>query len=96
MDNSTLERWRALEASLVLRHVADYVKVDHSFKPVSATSTVLVHVHAAGGEWELLLSGPKWFDTRVRKGGGGAVDLVMHLWRIPFVQAVKLLKKSDL
>jgi hypothetical protein len=32
-----------------------------------------------GAAWELLVTGPKWFDTRAGKGGGGGIDLVMHL-----------------
>ena len=49
-----------------------------------------------GSDWELLLSGPKWFDTRASKGGGGAVDLVMHLWGVPFKKAAEMLKMSGL
>ena len=96
VDKSDLARWQKLEASLVLRRLADHIKEDRSFKPTLADSTVRVHANAAGGEWELLLTGPKWFDTRCRKGGGGAVDLVMHLWGVPFKQAAKLLKESGL
>ena len=51
--------------------LADHVKVDPSFKPVRAHSTLRVHVSAAGYEWELLVDGPKFFDARARTGGGG-------------------------
>jgi len=42
-----------------------------------------------GGVVELLATGPKWFDTRAKVGGGGAIDLAMHLLRLDFVLAVK-------
>ncbi|MBZ3343388.1 hypothetical protein IPR00_22095, partial [Xanthomonas perforans] len=41
------------------------------------------------GVVELLATGPKWYDTRAEKGGGGAIDLAMHLLRLDFVSAVK-------
>ena len=36
---------------------------------------------------------PKWYDTRARKGGGGAIDLAMHVLGLTFVDAVKSLNK---
>ena len=44
-----------------------------------------------GFAWELLVTGPKWFDTRAGEGGGGGIDLVMHLLGLDFVKSVKLL-----
>ena len=40
---------------------------------------------------EILTTGPKWYDTRARKGGGGAIDLAMHVLGVSFVDAVKQL-----
>lgn len=51
------------------------------------------HATAAGRGFELLLCGPKFFDTRARTGGGGAVDLAMHLWATNFRGAVSLLRQ---
>jgi hypothetical protein len=96
LDKSTLARWQALEASIVLCRLADRVKNEGSFKPTTACSTDRVHARVAGGEWEFLLTGPKWFYTRAGKGGGGAVDLVVHLRQLPFTRAAELLKESGL
>jgi hypothetical protein len=52
------------------------------------------HVGAGGADWEILVDGARFYDTRAGKGGGGAVDLVMHLWRVPFKQAVKMLREA--
>ena len=53
-----------------------------------------VNVALGGGGVELLATGPKWYDTRAEKGGGGAIDLAMHLLRLDFVAAVKRLQAA--
>ena len=89
-----LARWRSLDALQALRILADYVKEDATFKPTSSSSTRRVHATAAGADWELLVDGPKFYDTRAKTGGGGAIDLVMHLRQVPFKKAVKQLRKA--
>lgn len=91
VDKSELERLRGLPALDVLSLMADHTKPDRDFVPVRSASTRRVHVSAGGADWELLVDGTRFFDTRANKGGGGAVDLVMHLWRVPFKEAVKML-----
>ncbi len=94
VDNSELVRLRGLAVLGVLHLMAEHTKLDRDFAPVRAFNTRRVHVTAAGADWELLVDGARFFDTRERKGGGGAVDLVMHLWRVPFKQAVKMLREA--
>ena len=94
VDNSELCRLRGLAALDVLRLMAHHTKLDRDFVPRCATGTRRVHVSAAGNEWELLVDGPRFFDTRSEQGGGGAVDLVMHVWRVPFRKAVQMLRES--
>ena len=94
VDNLELSRLRCLPALDVLQLFAAHAKVDTDFRPTRATSTQRVHVSVAGHDWELLVDGPRFFDTRARKGGGGAVDLVMHLWQVPFKKAVDMLWKA--
>ena len=53
-----------------------------------------LHVAVGGQVFELLVIGAKFFDTRADKGGGGAIDLAMHLLRLGFVAAVKRLSSS--
>lgn len=96
IDESHLVRWRQLDSLVVLRTLADYVKVEMDFKPVRALSTRRVHVTAAGVDYELLLDGPKFYDTRARTGGGGAVDLLTHLWNLPFKKAAEKLLEAEL
>lgn len=94
VDNSELQRLRNLHALVVLHVLATHVKLDWDFLPRAAWSTQRVHLNAAGADWELLVDGPKFYDTRACKGGGGAIDLVMHLWRVPFKQAVAMLRDA--
>ena len=41
-----------------------------------------------------MTTGPKWYDTRAHYGGGGAIDLAMHLLNLSFVEAVKHLTEE--
>ena len=96
MDNSVLIRWRKMESSACLEVLADYVKEDRSFIPRAGRLTTRWHASVAGQDIELLCTGPKFWDTRAERGGGGAVDLVMHLFRLDFKHAVAMLKDRGL
>lgn len=91
-----LVKWRALDSIQVLGILADHVKVDSTFKPMKATLTRRVHVNAAGFDWEFLVVGPKFYNMRTRTGGGGAIDLVMHIWQVPFKKAVNILRQAGI
>lgn len=95
VDNLILERWRALDALLVLEKLGCYAKADNNFEPLSAPGTQRYHVNAEGEDFELLLRGPKSFDTRLQRGGGGAVDLVMHVRHVDFKGATDLLCRLE-
>ncbi|KVP39741.1 hypothetical protein WJ87_06030 [Burkholderia ubonensis] len=92
VDNLTLERWRALDALGVLEKLGCYMKADSTYEPVSAHDTQRYHVSANGRDFELLVRGPKFYDTRLGRGGGGAVDLAMHLHNLDFKDATALLR----
>lgn len=96
VDHSSLVRWRSLEAACVLQTLADYAKRDATFRPVKDPKTSRWHACVRGCEFELLLTGPRFWDTRAKQGGGGAVDLAMHLAGVNFKQAVELLRAARL
>ncbi len=77
-----------------LKGLGAFTKVDQAYIPSISKSTQRIHVNAAGHDWELLVDGPKFYDTRARVGGGGSLDLVMYLWQVPFKQAVKMLTEA--
>ena len=96
MDNSKLDRFRHVPTLTCLAALGAYVKVDRDYVPTSAKTTQRVHVSVAGHDWELLVDGVKFYDTRAKVGGGGAIDLVMHLWGAPFKKAVKILTEAGI
>ncbi len=84
-----LERWRSIDASDVISKFADYAKCDETYVPIRNEKSKRWNVTVLEtGEYEIIATGPKWYDTRARRGGGGAVDLVMYLFHIDFLRAV--------
>lgn len=96
VDKSDLARWQALDASAVLNALADYAKEDASYVPRINTRSSRWHVTAGGQEYEILCTGPKFWDSRANCGGGGALDLAMHLFGINFKKAARLLAERNL
>ncbi len=88
---ATLARLRDLPSEAVLARVAIDVKPDPTFTPIKDVGSRRWHAHTTHGDFEILTTGPKWYDTRARKGGGGAIDLAMHVLGLSFVDAVKCL-----
>lgn len=77
------------EDALVL--LAIHCKVDPTFQPIKRAISRRWHARTTCGEFEILTTGLKWYDTRAKIGGGGAIDLAMHVLHISFVDAVKFL-----
>jgi len=89
-----LETLRAMPVAAALDALGLYWKKDPDFTPVKDKNTVRLNVAVGGGAVELLATGCKWYDTRAEKGGGGAVDLAIHLLRLDFVTAVKRMQTN--
>lgn len=92
VSRAELAAMRALDAKTVVLKFADYAKPDPTFQAISSKQTYRWHVRVMSREFELLLNGPKFYDSRLKRGGGGGIDLVMHLFQIDFKQAVELLR----
>ena len=88
---STLTRLRQMPACDALALLATHVKLDPTYLPVKDDHSRRWHASTTLGEFEILTTGPKWYDTRARAGGGGAIDLAMHVLDLSFVDAVKRL-----
>ena len=88
-DAATLTRLREMAACDALALLAIHVKTDPTYVPLKADHSRRWHASTTRGEFELLTTGPKWYDTRARRGGGGAIDLAMHVLDLSFVDAVK-------
>jgi hypothetical protein len=83
---------RQMPAGDALPLLAIEVKADPTYRPIKTGRSRRWHVRSAHGQFEILTTGPKWYDTRARRGGGGAVDLAMHILGLSFVDAVKYLR----
>ncbi|HMQ71321.1 MAG TPA: hypothetical protein P5163_08150 [Rubrivivax sp.] len=78
-----------MPASDALALLATHVKPDSTYQPLKDEHSRRWHASTARGEFEILTTGVKWYDTRAHAGGGGAIDLAMHLLGVSFVDAVK-------
>ena len=95
-DIEALALVREMPLSQVLDRLSDagqlFWRRDPDFIPEKDRRTVRLFLSSPSGfAWEVLVTGLKWFDVRAGKGGGGGIDLVMHLLEIDFLKAVKLL-----
>lgn len=96
VDKALLERWRSLGAVVVLQALADHAKPDPTYSPTKTRSSSRWHANVNGQDFELLVTGPKFWNTRQAVGGGGAIDLVIHLTGADFKDAARLLKQRGL
>lgn len=96
VDIAVLERWRSMDAVAILKRAAEYAKPDATFVPAKNVASTRWHATAGGHDFELLLTGPKFWDTREQRGGGGAIDLAMYLRRLSFKEAVAYLTEAGL
>lgn len=90
-SRATLSSLREMPSEDALALLATDYKADTTYYPVKDFRSRRWYVHTERGDFEILTTGPKWYDSRARTGGGGAIDLAMHLLQISFVDAVKLL-----
>lgn len=93
---SDVQKARCVPLLTVLSYVGDYVKEDRDYTPGDpSVGSRRFHVNCSKRDFRLILTGEKWLDELVDRnagncGGGGAIDLVMHLQGLNFVQAVKV------
>jgi hypothetical protein len=94
VGHSTRRHWSVFgtcPGEQVLPLLANYVKADPAYVPTKDLGSRRWHLRTEVGEFEILTTGAKWYDTRSLQGGGGAIDLAMHVLGLSFVDAVKLL-----
>lgn len=91
--SAELERLRRIFAADALLLLATHAKRDTSFAPIKAKNTERWHANVNGREFEFLVNGPRFYDVRAKRGGGGAIDIAIYLFRLNFKQAVALLQQ---
>lgn len=91
---TTLTRLRQMPACDALKLLATYLKPDPTYRPVKDDLSARWHLSSGRGDFEIVTTGAKWYDTRTKRGGGGAIDLAMYLLDLSFVDAVKYLTRK--
>lgn len=84
---------RNIPLSTVVKAIGMCSKSDTHFEPRRNRTTERWHITDTSSNYvfELVVTGQRWFDLRDAKGGGGAIDLVMHLKSCGFKTALELL-----
>lgn len=90
-SNETLDRLRALSFDETITLLGIYAKDDPQYSPVKNRESRRIHISVGNSITELIVTEQRWYDTRLNRGGCGAIDLTMHLYREAFPQAVKRL-----
>jgi hypothetical protein len=88
---ATLTLLREMPSEVALELLTIHCKADPDYQPIKDPRSRRWHLRTTGGEFEILTTGVKWYDARARIGGGGAIDLAMHILQVSFVDAVKTL-----
>jgi hypothetical protein len=94
-SDAELQRLRCIPCEQLFPLFCDHFKEDRNFSPLKNSHTERWHVHAGEHDFEILITGPKFFDTRVGKGGCGGVDLTMHLFGLTFKRAIQMLHQLN-
>lgn len=95
IDDAEIARLRAMSVDDTLTLLGLYAKLDRDYQPHKSAQSKRVNVSVDSTVIELVVTGAKWYDTRAQRGGGGAIDLTMHLYREPFVKAVQRLQAQE-
>lgn len=85
-----------MAAADALVRLADFAKADGTYTPRKCAGTTMWHARVANAEFEFICTGPRFFDTRARVGGGGAIDLAIHVLGGSFGDAVNFLRAKGL
>lgn len=92
-----VNRVRKLKLHKVLTELCTYCSQDRTYEPKKNPDSKVFVIEIDGRRFNnLLITGERWFDLDTEKGGGGAIDLIMYLRGISFVQAVKLLSSLEI
>lgn len=64
-----------------------YVKIDPDYSPKKNPFSKRFFICVEERNFEIVIVDQKFFDVKARKGGGGSIDLVKHLYSESFIKA---------
>ena len=59
--------------------ISTTINSNSTFVPTKDLRTRRWNICTERGDYEILTTGCKWYDTRAKVGGGGAIDPAMHV-----------------
>jgi hypothetical protein len=95
-DDAKLSRLRGGFVTDALTRLGLHWKIDSDFQPTKNAKTKRLYVSVGSCVAELLLTDQKWYGVRSERGGGGYLDLAMHLSSLDIVRAVKVLTAREI
>ena len=93
-SDEELKRLREVPLLKALDALELHYQHDPDYKPRKSQESIRVIVSVKDLVYTLQITGMRWYDMHSKDGGGGAIDLTMHLMKCDFFQAAKLLQKS--
>lgn len=93
VEPNEVSNLRKLPCDTVLLAITTYLKEDRDFHPIKSLKTRRWHFKHSNSEFEMITNGEKWFNTRTKQSGAGAIDLVMYLDSCTFMQAIIILRQ---
>ena len=93
-SDEELKRLREMPLLKALDALELHYQHDPDYKPRKSQESMRVIVSVKDLVYTLQLTGMRWYDMHSKDGGGGAIDLTMHLMQCDFFHAAKLLQKS--
>ena len=93
-SDEELKRLREVPLLKALDALELHYQHDPGYKPRKSQESMRVIVSVNDLVYTLQITGMRLYDMYSKEGGGGAIDLTMHLMQCEFLEAAKLLQKS--
>lgn len=92
IDPDLVSRLRSLPVEKMARILGLHFKQDKSYEPTKFPNSKCYHISLENQVFEIIVTGLKWYSVHRKFGGGGAIDLTMHIFNDSFTRAYNRLK----
>ncbi|KPY55670.1 hypothetical protein [Pseudomonas amygdali] len=87
-DDELITRFRVMTVEQIARILGLYCKQDKEYESSHYRNAKCFHISKDGEVFEIIVSQLKWYSTHRRCGGGGGIDLTMHIFGESFKAAL--------
>lgn len=87
-DEELITRFRVMTVEQTARVLGLYCKQDKDYESSHYRNSKCFHISKDGEVFEIIVSQLKWYSTHRRFGGGGGIDLTIHLYGESFKAAL--------